>query len=299
VDIPADAPVAVVAASLVAHGIIDSPAEFERLARANRRYRDIIPGAYLLRPGTPEWRVLTQLRGGTAPAVKVVVRERMTLSEVAVAVEQAAAVARDSFFEAARDPVLRAHLGARAETVEGYLYPTTYYLALPTTATLVVRQMTDSFAAHWNPAWDGRLDSLGFTRDEAVNLASIIAGEMPDPEDITRVAAVYYNRLTMGMKLQADPTVVYALGERRRLTYADYRIVSAYNTYSIRGLPPSPIGEPSAASLAAALYPSRCEDLFFVGRYDGRHEFSRTYREHLQTIARLRGKSVRRAIDLD
>jgi UPF0755 protein len=222
------------------------------------------------------------------------VHERMTLDEVAVAVEQATKVPKDSFIAAARDPALRARVGAgaRAQTVEGYLYPTLYYVAIPATPGSVLRQMTDTFTARWNPAWDARLDSLAITRDELVTLASIIAGEMPNADDIGRVAAVYSNRLSKGMRLQADPTVVYALGARRRLTNQDYRITSEYNTYTMRGLPPTPICEPSTATLQAALFPSDSKDLFFVGRYDGRHEFSRTYREHLRTIAKLRAPKV-------
>jgi UPF0755 protein len=91
------------------------------------------------------------------------------------------------------------------------------------------------------------------------------------------------------MRLQADPTVVYALGERRRLYYQDYRVESDYNTYTFRGLPPGPIGQPAVVSIQAALYPMESDELYFVGRWDGRHEFSRTYREHLRTIARIRG----------
>jgi UPF0755 protein len=290
VEIPPDAPVAAVAESLAVHGIIASAAEFERLAMKGHRYRDIKPGVYPLRPGTSEWRALSLLRRGRAPAVKVVVRERMTLAEVALAVEQTVGIARDSFIKAAQDSALRVRVGARAATVEGYLYPIRYYVTLPAAAERVLRQMTDTFEARWNPAWNARLDSLGIPRDEAVTLASIIAGEMPDPEDIAHVAAVYHNRLTKGMRLQADPTVVYALGERRRLTNDDYRVASEYNTYTVRGLPPGPIAEPSTVSLEAALYPGDSDDLFFVGRWDGRHEFSRTYREHLRAIAQLRGK---------
>jgi UPF0755 protein len=290
VEIPANIPVSAVADTLVAHGIIKSSAEFEQMAMTNRRYRDIKPGMYLLRPGGSSWPVLTQLLRGTARVVKVVVHERMTLSEVADAVEQATKLPKDSFLAGARDPDLRARVraGARAQTVEGYLYPTTYFVAVPAQPAVVLRQMTDTFAARWSPAWDARLDSLAITREELVTLASIIAGEMPKDEDIGRVSAVYNNRLSKGMRLQADPTVVYALGERRRLTNQDYRITSEYNTYSMRGLPPSPICQPSTATLQAALYPSDSKDLFFVGRTDGRHEFSRTYREHLQTIAKLR-----------
>jgi UPF0755 protein len=92
------------------------------------------------------------------------------------------------------------------------------------------------------------------------------------------------------MRLQADPTVVYALGERRRLNFNDYRVESEYNTYTVSGLPPGPIGQPSSTSLHASLYPVESDYLYFVGRPDGRHEFSRTYLEHLRTIAQLRGR---------
>jgi UPF0755 protein len=154
--------------------------------------------------------------------------------------------------------------------------------------------MVDTFAVRWNPGWTARLDSLGLSRDEIVTLASIIAGEMPHPEDVLHVSSVYHNRLARGMRLQADPTVVYALGQRRRLTFDDYRVASDYNTYAVAGLPPGPIGQPSVMSLEAAQYPLGSDYLYLVGRWNGRHQFSRTYREHLRTIAQVRREDRRR-----
>jgi UPF0755 protein len=235
-------------------------------------------------------RVLSVLRRGRPPVAKVIVRERMTVVEVALELKRALGLRPAVFLQAAQDSGLRVRVGARAGTLEGYLYPTTYYVNRKATAEDVVRQMVDTFQARWNPAWNDRLDSLGATRDEMVTLASIIAGEMPLPEDIFQVASVYHNRLARGMRLQADPTVVYALGERRRLNFNDYRVSSEYNTYTIHGLPPGPIGQASAATLEAALYPVDSDYLFFVGGRDGRHQFSRTYREHLRTIANVRGR---------
>jgi UPF0755 protein len=151
--------------------------------------------------------------------------------------------------------------------------------------------MTDSFEARWLPEWDSRLDSLGLARDEIVTLASIIEGEDPHELDRLLVSSVYGNRLATGLRLQADPTVVYAIGRRRRLYNKDYGVQSEYNTYKIWGLPPSPISQPSAESLEAALYPAPSEFYYFVARSDGRHVFSRSYREHLATIRKIRNRS--------
>jgi UPF0755 protein len=288
VEIPAGSPIEAVAESLVTHGIVSSAERFVRLARIGGREDDIRPGTYPLRPGTPHYRVLSALLRGTPPARRVVVRERMTLRELARELRVTLGWDTADVFAAAADPALRRRAGVTAPTVEGYLYPTTYYVRLDATAPQVLRQMTDTFAARWRPEWDARLDTLGFTRAEIVTLASIIAGEMPLPEERFRVASMYYNRLARGMRLQADPTVVYALGQRRRLSHADYRIESDYNTYSFRGLPPGPIGQPSVESLEAALYPEGTDFLYMVARADGSHRFSQTYREHLRTIREIR-----------
>jgi UPF0755 protein len=293
VVIPAGATVEVVAESLAVNGIVPSASRFARLARFGRRHLDIKPGTYPLRPGTSQGQVLATLLRGHPPVRRVVIRERMTLREVAREVSIALGMDTAEVLAAARDSVLRARVGARGETIEGYLYPTAYYVRTDATPTEVLSQMADTFATRWLPEWDARLDTLGLARDAAVTLASIVAGEMPQADERFRVASVYHNRLARGMRLQADPTVVYALGERRRLTYDDYRIDSDYNTYAIRALPPGPIGQPSAESLEAALYPEDTAYLYLVARADGAHEFSRTYREHLATIRRLRARPRR------
>jgi UPF0755 protein len=290
VEVSAGAPIEAVAESLVAHGIVRSAERFIRLARVGGRHDDIEPGVYPLRPGTPQHRVLSVLLRGRPPARRVVVRERMTLTELARELELALGLAPDEVFAAAADSALRLRVGAAGPTAEGYFYPTTYYLNLSASAAEVLTQMADTFAARWRPAWDARLDSLGRSRHDVVILASIVAGEMPHPDERFRVSSMYHNRLARGMRLQADPTVVYALGERRRLSYADYRIPSQYNTYTFRGLPPGPIAQPSFESLEATLYPEDTEFLYMVARADGSHAFSRTYREHLATIRQIRGR---------
>jgi UPF0755 protein len=296
VTIPSGDSVTAVAESLATYEIIESAETFERFARMGKRHLGIKAGVYPLRPGSAMGSVLITLRKGTPPVRLVSVPAGIWLSELAQAVESALGIEPDSFLAAARDSALRSEIGAGGETVEGYLYPTTYYLQVGASALDVLRQMTDSFEARWLPEWDSRLDSLGLARDEIVTLASIIEGEDPHELDRLLVSSVYGNRLATGLRLQADPTVVYAIGRyaigrRRRLYNKDYGVQSEYNTYKIWGLPPSPISQPSAESLEAALYPAPSEFYYFVARSDGRHVFSRSYREHLATIRKIRNRS--------
>lgn len=299
VAVPSGDSITAVAESLEVHEIVESAESFERFARMGRRHLGIKAGVYPLRPGSAMGKVLAALRKGT-PAVRLVqVKPGIWLSELAPVVEAALGIEPDSFMAAARDSALRADIGAGGETVEGYLYPISYYVPIGASALEVVRQMTDSFEAHWKTEWNARLDTLGVTRDEIVTLASIIEGE--DPHDLDRelVASVYENRLATGLRLQADPTVVYAIGSRRRLYNKDYSTESKYNTYRVWGLPPSPISQPTEESLKAALYPAPSDFYYFVARADGRHVFSRSYREHLATIRKIRNRTRRNGPQTD
>jgi UPF0755 protein len=290
VTIPQGATLTSVSELLLAHKIIDSPKLFRTYARFTGRGRAIQAGVFELAPGMSTRRVLDVLVSGQTALDVLVVQEGLMLREVAPEVERQLHIPADSVLAAASDPTLLARVRVPTETLEGYLYPSTYFVRAGAGAAEVVEQMVVEFESRWKPAWSARLDSLGFTRHEIVTLASIIEGEVRHPEDSRYVSSVYHNRLRRRMRLQADPTVVYALGERRRLFERDYEVVSAFNTYRITGLPPSPIGQPSEGSIEAALYPVRTDFLYFVAGPDGKHVFSRTYREHLATI-----RTVRRA----
>ncbi len=296
VTIP-DAPVEAIAESLAVHGIVGSAESFARFARMGRKHLGIKAGVYPLVPGTPMGKVLAILRRGREPETRLEVRSGIWISELAPLVEQLMGVSPDSFVQATRDSSIRARVGAESESVEGYLFPTTYYIPVGASADQIVRQMVDTFEAHWRPVWTARAESLGYTRHHVVTLASIIEGEDPHHADLGYVSSVYHNRLANGRRLQADPTVVYALGERRRLYNRDYAFASPLNTYRVAGLPPSPIGQASLASLEAALYPLPSDFLYFVARRDGRHVFSRTYGEHLATIRAVRRRGGVRAPD--
>lgn len=288
VTVPRGATVRAVADTLHAHGLIRSPRWFRIYAGLRGDDRAIRAGVYDVWPGRSTGAVLDLLVSGPLATRRLVLPEGLMLDEVAAAVEAQLGIPADSLLAAARDPALRARVGAEGPTLEGYLYPSTYRVRIGAGADEVVTQLVEEFESRWRPAWNARLDSLGMTRWQIVILASIIEGEVRHDRDRRFVSSVYHNRLRAGWRLQADPTVIYALGRRRRLYERDYLIRSPYNTYQIDGLPPGPISQPSAASLEAALYPARTDFFFFVARDDGQHVFSRTLREHNRAIAEIR-----------
>jgi UPF0755 protein len=288
VTIPRGATLAAVADTLRAHQIIDSPRWFRLLATMLRRDRAIQAGIYDFHRHRPAGEVLRALVSGRAAFQRLVIPEGLMLTEVASEIERQLGIPAESLLAVARDSAVVARVAPGAASLEGYLYPSTYFVPVPPSAAAVVGQIVGEFEDRWDPAWNARLDSLGMTRHAAVTLASIIEGEVRHDRDRPYVASVYRNRLTAGWRLQADPTVIYALGRRRRLYEKDYLFPSPYNTYLIDGLPPGPIGQPSAASMAAALYPAASDFFFMVAQADGHHVFSRTLREHTAAVDRVR-----------
>ena len=274
--------------TLTARGIVRSRLLFDIVGRVRKVPANLKTGTYEIRPHERYAVIIDVLTTGRGRELRLVVPEGLMLSEIAAIVERTLAIPRDSFEAAARDRELLAAFGIPAPTLEGYLYPETYHVPDGIDARRLVRLMIDEFESQWEPSWANRLETLDLTRHQLVTFASIVEGEVRVPEDRPFVSAVYHNRLRIGMPLQADPTVIYALGTRRRLFERDYRIEHPYNTYRIPGLPPGPIGSPGRASIEAALYPGDAPYLFFVAQPDGKHIFSRTLAEHNRARAQVR-----------
>jgi UPF0755 protein len=288
ITIPRGSTLRAVTDTLQAYGVIDSPRWFRTLALLLRRDRAIQAGVYDLHRHRPAHEILDILVSGAAASQRLVVPEGLMLTEVADEIERQLGIPAESVRAAARDPALLARLGSDVPTLEGYLYPSTYFVRLPADARAVVTQMVQEFEDRWRPEWAARLDTIGYTRHQVVTLASIVEGEVRHDRDRRYVASVYVNRLRSGWRLQADPTVIYALGKRRRLFERDYLYPSRYNTYLIDGLPPGPIGQPSAASIEATLYPAATDFYFLVAQADGQHVFSRSLAEHRAAVTRIR-----------
>jgi UPF0755 protein len=295
VTLPPGTPFGAVTDSLAAHRVISSPRVFKLLARVRGVDRTVQAGIYEFAPGLSPWAVLDILKLGKAAARRLTVPEGLTIEETASVVSGRLGIPRDSILAAARDgAAASAMLGYPLRSFEGFLRPETYSLPLVIGPEELVRVMVEGFKSDWKPEWNARLEGLGMTQLELVTLASIVEGEARVDDERETIAGVYHNRLRIGMALQADPTVQYAIalktGKRKtRLFQKDYQFPSPYNTYLHRGLPPGPVNSPGQRSIEAALYPAKVPYLYFVAGEDGRHVFSRTYSEHLRAIARVRG----------
>ncbi len=293
VMIPRGAPFSVVVDSLEAHGLVGNRILFTLVARVGRWDRSVKAGLYELRHGTPAIALLKALESGKHLLVRFTVPEGFTLIDIARAAEEQLGIPAESTLGLAHDRAWLERQGIEGPSAEGFLLPETYLLPTPTRATDLLEAMAAEFRQAWQPAWDSILAATGRTRRDVVILASIVEGEARTDEERPVIAGVYSNRLRIGMALQADPTVQYAIqlatGQRKpRLFERDYQFESPYNTYLRRGLPPGPIGAPSRKSIEAALQPAAVPYFFFVAGPEGRHTFTRTYREHLRAVAQSR-----------
>jgi len=275
--------------SLDRAGVISSPKLFGLYASARGRDRDLKAGTYAFEPGTSWNGVLDALTRGKGLVHTVTIPEGFALTSIAPLLGKALSVPADSVMAAASDTALRRRLDVPTPTLEGYLFPDTYTFAEGTSPEEAVRMLVARFERVWKPEWDARLRELTMSRHDIMTLASIIEKEARLAEERPVISAVYHNRLRIGMALQADPTVQYALGRHvDRVLYKDLEVDSRYNTYKHVGLPPGPIASPGAASIEAALYPAKVPYLFFVAHPDGHHEFRQTFSEHTEARAQIR-----------
>ena len=289
VVVPRGASFRAAADSLASRGVVRSALLFRLYAALAHHDRRIKPGTYLLHPGNSYAALVDALVSGKGIVHVVTVVEGWELRQIVPQLARSLDVPRDSVEAAVRDTALLHRLDIPTTTLEGYLFPATYTFPDGTTARGAVAQMVARFEQAWRPEWNEQLQVLALRRHDAVTLASIVEREAVRPEERPAIAAVYYNRLRKGMRLESDPTVQYALGHHTsRVLYRDLDVDSPYNTYRHTGLPPGPIGSPGAPSLAAAVNPAHVPYLFFVAQPDGHHEFRTTFAEHLQAVRESR-----------
>jgi UPF0755 protein len=262
---------------------------FRMYARFKGTDRNIKPGTYLIKRGTPWGEIIAALHGGHGLVNTITIPEGFTIAQIAPVLTQALGVPIDSVDAAVRDTAMLRLVGAPGPTLEGYLFPDTYAFPDGTKARAAVLEMVKRFEREWKPDWAVRLQALSLTKHQAVTLASIVEREAKVAAERPVIAAVYLNRLKKGMLLQADPTVQYARGKHTpRLLLKDLEVDSPYNTYKYPGLPPGPIASPGGASLVAALNPAAVQYLYFVAAPDGHHEFRNTLAEHQQAVRAVR-----------
>jgi UPF0755 protein len=232
--------------------------------------------------------VIRKLARGDVYGRRVTFREGLTIVDMAkVYEEQKLGTARD-FIAASRDVALIADLDPAARDLEGYLFPETYTLPRGVPAAKLIAMMVGRFRVVFTDDLRTAAAQQGLTVRQAVTLASLVEKETGAAEERPIVAAVYRNRMKIGMAMQADPTVVYALQKAGRydgnIRREDLSLNSPYNTYKYPGLPPGPIASPGKASLEAALAPAAVKYLYFVSRNDGTHIFAETLDAHNRNV---------------
>ena len=291
VEIPQGAGVASIARRLAEAGVIQRPLVFRLAAWQAGVDRTLKAGEYRFdRPMAPR-RVVEKLAKGDVYVLEITFPEGLAIGEMAEIYERQGLGAAKDFAAAAREAALIADLDPAASDLEGYLFPDTYRVPRGLEASALVRQMVSRFREVFGPDERARAAALGHTVRQIVTLASLVEKETARDEERPVVAAVYWNRLRLGIGLQCDPTVIYALARAGRwtgnLTRQDLQFDSRYNTYRYAGLPPGPIAAPGRASLAAALAPADVPYLYFVSRNDGSHAFASTLSEHNANVRRF------------
>lgn len=288
VEIPQGAGPASMARRLVDAGIIRDTLGFRFEIARTGTGRRLQAGEYRFdRPMTVS-EVVAKLARGDVYLVPITFREGLTMQEMATLFEAKGLGTVSDFSTAASDAQLIHHLDPVARDLEGYLFPDTYATMRRTTAAELVPRMVAGFEKALTPEIRDGASARGLSVRALVTLASIVEKETGKPEERPMVAAVYSNRLRIGMPLQCDPTVIYALQLARRydgnLTHENMQIDSPYNTYRYPGLPPGPIANPGRASLEAAAHPADVPYLYFVARGDGSHVFASSLEEHNRNV---------------
>lgn len=275
------------AAELAEAGVLSKPRYLVWQARLDGRAGAVKAGEYEIRPGTTPLALLDQLIEGKVVQHALTVVEGWTFAQLMQSI--AAHRALDHTLTDLSPDAVMERIGYPGVHPEGRFFADTYHFPRHTTDRDFLRRAYDRMSEFLAAAWPARAENLPLASpEEALVLASIVEKETGTPQERPLIASVFVNRLRKGMRLETDPSVIYGMGEAfdGNLRRADLRRDTAYNTYTRKGLPPTPIAIPGAASIRAVLHPARDDALFFVATGDGSHHFSDTYDEHREAVER-------------
>lgn len=278
VVIPRGSSLASIAQILADEGIVSDPLVFRIAAKVTEQARRLQAGEYAIPPGASIEAVLGILESGRTVVRSLTIPEGLTSVEIVALIAEA--------------PGLDGEI--EAIPPQGSLLPETYHYSLGDERDSVLLRMASAMERALEELWQVKHDDLPFsTPEEALALASIVEKETGIAEERPLVASVFINRLRRGMRLQSDPTVIFALTEGeaplgRALTRRDWQVEHPYNTYVIPALPPGPIANPGRAAIAAVLQPAESSYLYFVASGEGRHAFAKTLREHNRNVRKWR-----------
>ena len=271
-----------VALELSRQGLIRSPSAFQAIAYIQDKQKQVMVGEFSLSPSMPPSKILLQITSGKTILHPVTIPEGYRITEIATLLHSEGLADQEVFIRQTRDKSLIRPLGIPADSLEGYLFPETYHFSKFTPEKKIVQKMVDTFREQVlipQLLMSAKKSSLSW--HEIITLASLIEKETGLDSERKIISSVFHNRLRKNMRLQTDPTVIYAMEKfDGNIRKRDLKIDSLYNTYRYKGLPPGPIANPGLKSIVAAISPIKSDHLYFVSRQDGSHHFSSTLIEH-------------------
>ncbi len=276
-----------VARQLSQEGLLREPWSFVLLVKLTGNPGALKAGNYELVSGVTAWQLLRKITRGDVSQSEISFIDGWTFKQMRRALDENPLVKHET--TGLPDAEILRRLGIQETVAEGLFFPDTYYFSAGMSDLGILRRAHQLMTARLSEAWSGRDPGLPYsTPYQALIMASIVEKETGQAGERPLIAAVFINRLRIGMRLQTDPTVIYGLGDAfdGNLHKADLLSDTAYNTYTRSGLPPSPIAMPGSGAIQAALHPARSSALYFVSKGDGTHYFSATLAEHNSAVAR-------------
>ena len=285
IEIPQGKTFKEICAQLQSAGIIEHAWVLEVISRLRKSDTLVNAGEYELSPGMTPRQVLSKLIAGTVFQRHVQLIEGESIWDLGKKVEAAGLIDAETFNRALTDTTLTSAAGILAPSFEGYLFPDTYQFSKPVSPRTIIWKMLEEGEKRWSREFHEQAYKLGFSRHEILTLASIIQKEAGNEAEMPLISSVFHNRLKQGMRLQADPTVIYGIPNfNGNLTKHDLETPTPYNTYTNFGLPPGPIACPGEPAIKAALFPAEGQFIFFVADGTGKHVFSTTLKEHNEAV---------------
>lgn len=289
VDIPTGTSLIKVAQLLDAAGLVENKLLFFGLVGVKGGTRSIRAGEYEFATSLSPSELVDKLINGDIKYYRVTIFEDYSLKEIAARLKDNKLIDEKAFLKLAEDKEFLSSLGIQAPSIEGYLFPDTYFLNRSMSTRQIMRAMLDRFWSVITPEMINQAAKKGLNPHQFVTFASLVGKESGNSSEKPMIASVFYNRMKKGMPLQSDPTAVYDLKNfNGKILRSHYKRESPYNTYVIRGLPPGPIANPGLDSFRAVLNPASVDYLYFVSQKDGSHFFSSSLNAHNNAVVRFR-----------
>ena len=276
--------------------LIRNASAFRLLANIRQKQTHIQVGEYELNQSMLPMDILKAITSGKTVLHPVTIPEGYRISEIAELLTETISINKEIFIKETRNKDLLNKLNITSKSLEGYLFPETYHFSKHTSEKKIIQTMLNTFQQRMKAKKiQHQIQSSDMSLHEIITLASLIEKETGMNGERKHISSVFHNRLKRKMRLQTDPTVIYAIenfdGNIRK---KDLNIDSPYNTYRHKGLPPGPIASPGIKSIVAALNPIKTNHLYFVSKKDGSHQFSSSLKEHNRAVQKYQLKKINR-----